>query len=300
MCKNTSKKLLSFIFFFAFMRYTNGQTVIPYTHEKAFTEQMENSAQQLLDNKSFKPVKEIAREAQLLKNNLPVTEKMNLSTSADNKMLAGEALFNKRKQGVLVVGKCYNCGNCNKTHKGPIATAFAITSDGVCVTNYHVLADLIEKSPDSLAGDSLYYVSTIAGRIYPLDKVLAYSKEGDVAIFRVAIDKTQLDPVPLGASAEGGSFACAITHPQGMFYYYSQGVVARNVSGETAQMDRMEITADYAVGSSGGPIFNQSGQLIGMVSSTRNIYGDGQRREMLQMVVKETIPVSTIKKLLNI
>lgn len=298
MSKKTSKGILPFILFFSFMQYTNGQTAAPYTHQKAFTEQIENSAQQLLDSKSFKPIKEIAREAQLLKNNMPVAEKIDLPGSADSKKLAGEELFNKRKQGVLVVGKCYNCGNCDKVHKGPVATAFAITSDGVCATNYHVLEDLFEKSGDSLAKDSLYYVSTIDGKIYALDKVLAYSKEGDVAIFRLAIGKEKLDPIPLGASAQEGSFACAITHPRGMFYYYSQGVVARNISGETAQKDRMEITADYAVGSSGGPIINQSGQVVGMVSSTRSIYADGQG-ESLQMVVKETIPVSTIKQLLN-
>lgn len=299
MSKNTFKKTLPIILFFGFMQYTNGQTVIPYTNQKAFTEQIENSAQQLLDSKSFKPVKEIAGEAQLLKNNMPVAEKINLPKSTGDKKLAGEELFNKCKQGVLVVGKCYNCGNCHKTHTGPIATAFAITSDGVCATNYHVLEDLLEKSGDDQASDSLYYVSTIAGKIYALDKVLAYSKEGDVAIFRLAIGSDKLASIPLGAAAEEGSFVCAITHPKGMFYYYSQGAVARNVSGETAQKDRMEITADYAVGSSGGPIINQSGQLAGMVSATRNIYGDGERREMLQMVVKETIPVSTIKQLLN-
>lgn len=291
MSKNTSKKLLPFIFFFSFMQYINGQTVMPYTHGKAFTKQIENSAQQLLDSKSFKPIKEIAGEAQLLKNNMPVAENIHLPKSADDKKLAGEELFNKRKQGVLVVGKCYNCGNCNKTHKGPIATAFAITSDGVCVTNYHVLDDLLEKPGESLTKDSLYYVSTIAGKIYALDKILAYSKEGDVAIFRLATGNDKLDPIPLGAAAQEGSFVCAITHPEGMFYYYSQGAIARNVSGETAQGDRMEITADYAVGSSGGPIINQSGQLVGVVSSTRNING--------QMVVKETIPVNTIKQLLN-
>ncbi|WP_209861480.1 S1C family serine protease [Chitinophaga sp. OAE865] len=284
---------------FSFMQYVNGQNTMLYTHEKAFKEQIENSALQLLASKSFKPIQEIAGEAKLLKNNMPVAEKINLPKSTDHKKLAGEELFNKCKQGVLVVGMCYSCGNCNKTHMAPIATAFAITSDGVCVTNYHVLEELIEKSGESLAKDSLYFVSTIAGKIYALDKILAYSKEGDAAIFRVAISNDKLDPVPLGTAAQEGNFVCAITHPDGKFYYYSQGAVARNISGETAQDDRMQITADYAVGSSGGPIINQSGQLVGLVSSTESIYADKQLKRSLQMVVKETIPVSTIKKLLD-
>lgn len=69
----------------------------------------------------------------------------------------------------------------------------------------------------------------------------------------------------------------AITHPSGNLYYYSEGVVARHTVNERRgeMSKRMEITADYAVGSSGGPIFDEAGNLVGLVSTTRRYQTKG-------------------------
>lgn len=301
MSRIISKKLLSFVFFWGLVQYTNGQAMTSSINDEAFEETIEKSAWKLWTSKSFKPVTHIVKETQLLKNNMPVSEKISLPGSAGDKKLTGEALFNKCSKGVLVVGKCFGMSGDPNVAATSMATAFAITSDGVCVTNYHVLATLIESQPDSLQRDSLYYVSTIAGETYALDKILAYSKEADVAIFRLAIGKGQLDPIPLGSPGQVGSFVCVISHPYARYYYYySQGVVARKISGKTAEDDKMDITADFAVGSSGAPILNQSGQVAGIVSSTLTLYAEEKKRQEPQMVLKRTIPVSAIKRLLNI
>jgi len=67
-----------------------------------------------------------------------------------------------------------------------------------------------------------------------------------------------------------GNAATIISNPQGRFFTLSQGRVSRyHMSSKGVPM--MNVTADYAKGSSGGPIFNDRGDVIGLVSNTVSI-----------------------------
>lgn len=237
-----------------------------------------------------------------LRNNLTGLKESDRATAvlpkAGNKLMSSEEIYEKRAKGVIVVGTYYNCGNCSKMHTS-LASGAILNEDGICVTNYHVLEDIIEGRAASINRDSLAFVSTIDGRIFPIIDILSYSKAGDAAVFKIDTKGEKLSTVPLGASAKTGSKVHAITHPNGRHYFYSEGVVARNVSNAKRgpDADRMEITADYAKGSSGGPIFDSYGNLVGMVSTTSSVYYEDKPQKNLQMVVKSTIPVSTVKRL---
>jgi len=55
----------------------------------------------------------------------------------------------------------------------------------------------------------------------------------------------------------------------------------------------MSITADFAKGSSGCPVLDEHGTVIGIVNNTESIYydDDGHRKQLdLQMVVKNATP----------
>jgi hypothetical protein len=81
-------------------------------------------------------------------------------------------------------------------------------------------------------------------------------------------------------------------------------MVSRHVKSRLkngAMVDFVSITADYARGSSGGPVLNDRGEVIGIVKSTQPIFyrmieGKG---ENLQMVVKLCIPSASILKLIK-
>ena len=63
----------------------------------------------------------------------------------------------------------------------------------------------------------------------------------------------------------------------------------------------MFITADFAKGSSGSPILNNRGEIIGMVAATESIYYTETQEEQknLQMVFKNCVPSHSIRNLLK-
>ena len=85
-----------------------------------------------------------------------------------------------------MIGRIYKCDKCTKWHVGS-ASAFAITSDGVIATNYHVIED---KDGATLGAMDL------SGKTYPVTEVLAASKADDVAILR--LKGARLTPLPGG------------------------------------------------------------------------------------------------------
>lgn len=196
---------------------------------------------------------------------------------------------------VYLIGTVYKCGKCDKWHPGGIASAWALTRDGVMASNYHVF----EKATGAAMG-----VCDREGRTYPVVEVLAADKAADVAIFRVKADN--LVPLALGTPAGIGSEVRVISHPDRRFFTQTSGEVSR-YHRLPARKDRpaavwMSITADYAKGSSGGPVIDEAGKVVGMVSSTQSIYynsDNGQPKGPLQMVVKNCVPASAIRALLK-
>ncbi|MCY3023826.1 MAG: serine protease [Planctomycetota bacterium] len=163
---------------------------------------------------------------------------------------------------------------------------------GVCVTNYHVVNAPKWETLVAMTSD---------GRVLPVKKVLAASQPDDVAIIQV--DADNLVPLALAPDAPVGSRVRVLHHPDGRFYTLTEGMVARYFTthkggGHTTMM---AITADYARGSSGGPVFDDRGAVVGMVASTTSIYYEEKegRKENLQMVIKECVPAANVLKLIE-
>ena len=201
-------------------------------------------------------------------------------------------IYERCKSSVLMIGRIYKCDKCTKWHVGS-ASAFALTSDGVIVTNYHVIE---EKNGAALGAMDL------SGKTYAVSEILAASKADDVAILR--LKGATLTPLRLAMKpAPVGSAVNVISHPDGRYFTMTKGDVSRYYlfRGKKGSAPRMAITADYAKGSSGGPVLNGRGEVVGMVSSTNSIYYTREKgqNQNLQMVIKSCIPVEAINKLLN-
>ena len=209
-----------------------------------------------------------------------------------NKNLQSSEIYKNRKDGVLCLGNIYKCDRCSNWH-GNIAGGFIITKDGLAVTNYHVMKN-------SKAG--AFGAMTIQGEIYSIEKIVASSEKNDLAI--VKLKGSGFTPLPIAKSAPIGSEVTIISHPEGRFYTVSKGIISRYYKqrgGKEKGSPRLAITADFAKGSSGSPVFDTSGSVIGVVAATNSIYynkTEGVDRN-LQMVIKSCIPSSSILKLLE-
>ncbi len=215
------------------------------------------------------------------------------------KKLSNKQLIEKIKPSVLMVCKYKRGFGAYKDFILINASAFALSEDGVCVSNYHVFESMINQGQGLSPQDSLIFMADMNGNVYPIETVLTYNKSADLVVFKLDVHEKELVPVSMGEDGVVGDMVHALTNPSYFPYYYSKGVIARNAAyNNNPWENRTEITADFAVGSSGGPIFDDSGNLIAIVSSTQGIYAQSSNQgNDLQMVIKMAIHVSSLKKL---
>ena len=195
------------------------------------------------------------------------------------------------RRGVAVVGGVFKCKKCTNWHLSA-ASGFFISTDGVLVTNHHVVAGADKETLVALSGD---------GRMVAVTEVLAADPVADIAIVRCA--GSGFPALPLSADAADGSPVGVWSHPDNHFYSLSAGIVARRflLRKPGGPCEALAITADYARGSSGGPVFDDHGNVVGMVASTDSVYYDQENGEQknLQMVFKNCVSARSILALIE-
>ena len=177
--------------------------------------------------------------------------------------LDGEEIYRRGARAAVLIGSAYKCDKCTKWHN-TLASGFAITADGVIATNHHVAA--------SASGEAMGVI-TADGRFFPVVEVLAADKAHDVALLR--IEAKNLDFLPLRDDAPAGTPIRCYSHPANTFGCISEGIITRYFKMNEAERNGavfMQITADYARGSSGGPIIDAQGNAVGMVASTSPVF----------------------------
>jgi serine protease Do len=166
-------------------------------------------------------------------------------------------------------------------------TGFIITSDGLIVTNKHVV------SSDS----ATYTVVTTDGKSYDA-KVQARDPFNDLAILK--IEATGLPVIDLGDSdgVEVGQWVIAIGNAFGEFNNsVSVGVVSaknRKLSTEGSQELTGLLQTDAAInpGNSGGPLVNIKGQVVGINTAIASTTGESSG-------VGFAIPINAVKKAID-
>ncbi|MCP4645156.1 MAG: trypsin-like peptidase domain-containing protein [bacterium] len=240
-------------------------------------------------DKKTKPMGALFRE--LHRKPLKPEDRSFVRAPVSETALTPAEIYETCKKSVVVVGGLYKCKKCKDWHM-TTASGFAISESGVIATNYHV----VDVSDRATMG-----VMTSDGEVYPVTAVLAADKVDDVAILQV--DAEGMTPLALASGAPVGTPVTVISHPNNNLFTLTQGAISRRYVQHKfgSKAARLSITADFAIGSSGGPVLNECGAVVGMVSYTVSLYSNGNahNHKDLQMVVKGCVPTESIQSLLD-
>lgn len=293
-----SKIKLLFVILFSTTLFVSGQdSNVVYkdydNYEYKILQQLKESGNIM----SFTSMPALKKQStQIIQNNQVVAQ----LPAAGKKPMTGEEMVRNRKESTLLICK-YSPKLVENEGVKIGATAIAVSEDGLCISNYHVFESMIDPRINLSPLDSILFVATESGKIYSINSILTYNREADIVVFKIDLKGDKIPAIPFGDDLAAGANIHALTHPYRHFFYYSDGVVARTICSDVNNpfTNRTDITADYAKGSSGGALMDDSGNLVGMVCTTQSIYYADYPQTSLQMVVKSIIPISSIKRLVH-
>lgn len=137
-------------------------------------------------------------------------------------------------------------------------SGFLISSDGLAVTNYHVLQG-VTRAVAECCGGRTFQVHTIEGADLGKDLVVFQlydnaDKPSDLPYLRVSSSEN----LPVGEKV------IVIGSPQGLENTVSDGILS--AVREYDSIRYLQITAPISPGSSGGPVLDQTGEVIGIAT----------------------------------
>jgi len=133
-------------------------------------------------------------------------------------------------------------------------SGFFIETDRI-VTNRHVIEGAYRAE-----------IHSSIGTVYPVKGVLAVDAEGDLAVLKIDPPATYVRPLPLDkTSPQEGESVVVIGNPLGLEGSVTNGIVS--AVRDIPTFGRIiQITAPISAGSSGSPVVNMHGQVIGIAT----------------------------------
>ena len=156
-------------------------------------------------------------------------------------------------------------------------SGFVVSRDGRVVTNFHVIKG---------AGSMLIKFSN--GAYFVVEGVLATDVERDIAILQAKGEGFSALPLGDADLVQVGEEVIAIGTPKGLEATVSNGIVSA-VRKLTKDLSLIQTTAPISPGSSGGPLLDMRGKVIGITSLA---FEPGQNLNF-------AVPVNYVKPLLD-
>ncbi|MDD3350286.1 MAG: trypsin-like peptidase domain-containing protein [Eubacteriales bacterium] len=154
-------------------------------------------------------------------------------------------------------------------------SGFFVDSNGTAITNYHVID-----------GASSAKITTTDGKTYNVEGAYGFDKNLDLA--KIKVSGSGFPCVKMASSniVAGGSKTYAIGSPLGLENSISEGIVS-NPNRIIDNVSFIQFTTPISRGSSGGALFDQNGNVIGVTSGG---FEDGQNLNI-------AIPINNVNKI---
>ena len=186
---------------------------------------------------------------------------------------------------------------------GSQGSGFVVAPTGTILTNAHVITNAGETSGPVSAASAVYVEFPDGDRVGA--RIVGWDVFDDVGVLRVDPADHALAPLPLGRSSRVvvGEPVAAIGSPLGNTDSLAVGVVSavgRSIAALTARFDltdAIQTDAPLAHGSSGGPLLDGRGRVIGINAQIRSDQGgssgigfavpiDAARRSLQELMTK--------------
>lgn len=177
------------------------------------------------------------------KNSSPAPEKIVIAKGPLSE------LYEANRKGVFLVF------STNDGNNGSQGSGFFIAESGLGISNQHVFD-----------GYHQHYVKLYDGSVFRVTEILkqSHQSELDYVIFNVDTEGQKVWPLKIATYIPTvGEDVFAIGNPKGLEHTLSKGII----SAYREQKSLLQTTAEISHGSSGGPLFNMSGEVVGITTS---------------------------------
>ena len=225
-------------------------------------------------------------------------------TAAQVQALEPSQVHERVQRSMRIVGHYYLCTECDEWHFAG-ASGFCVGKNGVVATCAHVLA------ADETMREAYLVTADLEGHVWAVESVLSKDEGADVAVLKTG--ETNSVPLALRGSVQVGERVYCLSNPDHQFGFFSEGLVARwflqrdpvpegstpKPPDQVAPRTWLHVTCEFAKGSSGAPIVDSKGNVVGIAQSTSTVvYDEDAAVAETQMVFKIATPAMALVALL--
>ena len=158
-----------------------------------------------------------------------------------------------------------------------LGSGFFVAAEGLLVTNHHVVWGAVFATVLRADGSTLF-----------VDGILALDEDHDLAVLKVSgTGLPFLEVAPADAPPPVGTQVYAVGNPMGLTNTLSNGLIS-GIRKEGGEVRAIQTTAAVSPGSSGGPLVDVQGRVVGVVRAS---VVDGQNLNL-------AVPAAAVRALL--
>ena len=172
-------------------------------------------------------------------------------------------VISEQHKNPVIVKKGFKMRKKGKQQDDPFksGSGFIISTDGYVITNAHVVSNAFN-------GNAIIHIIFENSEKYEVDLV-NYDEDSDIALLKIKENQIQFPFLVWGPTPEVGEKTIAIGSPLNLSFSATFGNVSaldRFIPNAPAFVSFIQTDAAVNPGNSGGPLFNENGEVIGINS----------------------------------